>query len=75
MAATRGGLTEAVKSAIGESEMVEMPLASISRCTSPTDQQQKGQTGTRRTASTFSACKWRIMAGTLSSNKTCGRRI
>jgi hypothetical protein len=51
MAAILGAPTERVNSGIMESEMIEMPAASISLCTSPTDRQQNGQTGTSKTVS------------------------
>jgi hypothetical protein len=63
MAAILGAPTERVNSGIMESEMVEMPAASISLCTSPTDRQQNGQTGTSTAASTSSAFICSIMAG------------
>ena len=55
MAANLGEPTERVNSGIIESEMVEIPAACISLCTSPTDRQQNGQTGTSTAASTPSA--------------------
>ena len=51
MAAMRGTLTAAVRSGTGDRLMVVKPAASISRCTSPTDQQQIGQAGTSTTTS------------------------
>jgi hypothetical protein len=74
MAAILGAPTERVNSGIMESEMVEMPAASISLCTSPTDRQQNGQTGTSTAASTSSAFICSIMAGTLSSKSSRGSR-
>ena len=74
MAAILGAPTERVNSGIMESEMVEMPAASISLCTSPTDRQQKGQTGTSRATSTSSCFIWPIIAGTLLSNSSRGSR-
>ena len=55
--------------------IVLMPAASISLCTSPTDQQQIGQPGTRMTMFTSSCFMCWIMAGTLSSNSACGCMI
>ena len=65
MAATRETPGAAVKSGIMESDTVGIPAASISRCASPTDRQQKGHTGTSTTASTSSSFRRRIMRGTL----------
>ena len=74
IAAILGAPTERVNSGIIESEMVEIPAASISLCTSPTDRQQKGQTGTSKTVSTPSAfIRW-TMAGTLFSKSSRGFR-
>ncbi len=72
MAAMRGALTEAVRSGMIDSDMVVNPAASISRCSSPTDQQQIGQAGTRTTTSTNSSRKLRIIAGALSSKSCSG---
>ena len=55
MAARRGTPHDAVRSGMCESVTVLKPAASILRCTSPTDQQQTGQIGTRTTQST---CSW-----------------
>ena len=74
MAAILGAPTERVNSGIIESEMVDIPASSISLCTSPTDRQQNGQTGTSTAASTPSAfIRW-IIAGTLSSKSSRGLR-
>ena len=74
MAAILGAPTERVNSGIIESEMVEIPAASICLCTSPTDRQQKGQTGTSKATSAPSAfIRW-IIAGALSSNSSRGLR-
>ncbi len=54
MPATRGAPVARVKSGSVERAAVVSPAFSISRCTSPTDRQQNGQTGTSRTASTSS---------------------
>ena len=75
MAATRGAPVLAVSSGIIESETVLKPTASISRCTSPTDQQQTGQTGTSTTTSTCSSRSRRRMAGTLSRSRAPGRIV
>ena len=56
-------------------DRAQMPAASISLCTSPTDQQQIGQPGTRTTTFTPSCFMCRIMAGVLSSSSTCGSRM
>jgi hypothetical protein len=55
MAAIPGAPAFTVRSGIMDSEIVLNPAASISRCTSPTDQQYTGQTGTSTTTSTCSA--------------------
>jgi len=75
IAAIRGALTEAVKSGIFEILMVLNPAASISRCTSPTDQQQIGHTGTRTTTSTASSRSLPMIAGTLSLSKCSGWQV
>lgn len=75
MAAILGTPTLAVNSGIMESEIVLNPAASISRCTSPTDQQQTGQTGTSTTASTCSSRSRPIMSDTLRCSKASGRRV
>ncbi len=72
MAAIRGALTEAVRSGIIDRVIVVNPAASISRCSSPTDQQQIGQAGTKTTTSTNSARRLRIIAGALSSRSCSG---
>ena len=74
MVAILGAPTERVNSGIMESEMVEMPAASISLCTSPTDRQQNGQTGTSTAASISSAFIPSIIACTLVSNSSRGLR-
>ena len=55
MPASRGTPTARVRSGIIESETVGMPLASSTRCTSPTDRQQNGHAGTSAAASTPSS--------------------
>ena len=70
IAARRGTLTEAVRSGIPESVLVLIPAASISLCTSPTDQQQTGQPGTSKTTSTWSCFICSIMAGSVSFKST-----
>lgn len=72
MAAIRGAPTEAVKSGIIDSVTVEKPAASNSLAASPTDRQQKGQTGTSATTSTASCFIRAIMAGTLRSRNSFG---
>jgi hypothetical protein len=74
MAATLGAPTERVNSGIIESEIVEIPAASISRCASPTDRQQNGQTGTSSATSTSSAFIRSIIAGTLTSSSSRGSK-
>ena len=75
MAASLGTLRAAVRSGMLDKLIVLKPAFSISLCTSPTDQQQIGQPGTRRTVSTLSSFKCRIMAGTLSFNNLAGSKI
>jgi len=53
--ATRGTLTDAVRSGIEDSVIVEIPAASNSRCASPTDQQHTVHIGINVTASTDSS--------------------
>ena len=71
----RGTLTAAVKSGTGVKVIVLKPAASISRCTSPTDQQHTGQAGTSTTTSARSSFRFRMRAGTVSFSSTCGLRI
>ena len=66
IAATRGFAQRCRRSAIGDRMMVVKPAASISRCTSPTDQQQTGQAGASSTTSTPSSLRWPMMAGAVS---------
>ena len=75
MAASRGTLMAAVRSGMLDSVIVLRPAASISLCTSPTDQQQTGQPGTNTTTFTPSRFICRIMAGVLSPNSACGCRV
>ena len=75
MAVSLGTLTAAVRSGMPESVIVLIPAASNFRCTSPTDQQQTGQTGIKITRFTPSCLMLWIMAGTLSFNSFCGCRI
>ena len=72
IAATRGALTEAVRSGRFERQMVLMPAASISRCASPTDQLQIGQLGTNTRTSTCSSFSPWMIAGTLFSSISSG---
>ena len=72
MAATRGAPTEAVRLGIFERQIVVKPAASISRCASPTDQQQIGQLGTRMATSTNSSFNFWMTAGTLFSSISSG---
>jgi hypothetical protein len=51
-ATTLGTPTATVRSGTLDRQTVERPAASILEATSPTDQQQIGQVGTRRTRST-----------------------
>jgi len=62
-------------SGIIESATVEMPLASRTRCTSPTDRQQNGQPGTSAAASTRSARIRSAMAGAVFSTSSFGSRM
>lgn len=75
MPAMRGAPTEAVSSGIGERVTVGTPAFSISRCTSPTDQQQVVQKGARSTRSTSSLLIRRIIAGTLWERRLPGRSV
>jgi hypothetical protein len=43
--------------------IVEKPLSSKKRATSPTDRQHSGQAGVSKTASTLSACIWSATLG------------
>ena len=72
MPATLGALIAVTNSGILANEMVLKPAASISRCTSPTDQLQIGQAGTSTTTSTASSRKFRMIAGTVSLSKIMG---
>ena len=73
--ATRGAPIARVKSGSVESATVARPAFSISRCTSPTDRQQNGQTGTRSTASTSSAFICSIIAGVERSSSSFSFRM
>ena len=73
--ATRGTPTDEVRAGIVDNVMVENLAASIRRCTSPTDQQQTGHTGTSTTASTCSARRPSMISGTLSSRSRRGRSV
>jgi hypothetical protein len=64
--------TAAVRSGMFDRQMVLKPAASISRCASPTDQQQIGQLGTRTTTSTRSSLSCCTMAGILSRSIASG---
>ena len=75
MPASRGTPTARVRSGIHDSVTVAIPLASITRWTSPTDRQQNGQAGTSATASTASARRRSMIAGTVSSSNTVGSRM
>jgi hypothetical protein len=55
MPTSRGTLTDAVKSGMFDKVTVVNPALSISRCASPTDQQQTGQAGISTAKSTQSA--------------------
>jgi hypothetical protein len=72
IAATRGAPTAAVSAGAIESAMVLIPAASASRCASPTDWQQIGQTGTKTAASTSSALMRSMIAGTLVARNSVG---
>jgi hypothetical protein len=74
-AAILGAPALAVSSGIMDSEMVLNPAASISRCTSPTDQQHTGQTGTSTTTSTCSSRSCRTILGRASRRSRSGRRV
>jgi hypothetical protein len=74
-AAIRGALVLAVSSGIIDTDIVLNPAASISHCTSPTDQQQTGQTGTSTTTLTCSCRIRSMMDGTVSSNNRSGRSV
>jgi len=75
MPASLGTPTARVSSGIHESVTVAMPLASRTRCTSPTDRQQNGQTGTSAAASTPSARMRSAMAGAVFSISSFGSRM
>jgi hypothetical protein len=51
------------------------PLDSNTRCTSPTDRQQKGHAGTKTTASTSSARIRSAITSAVSSTRTVGSRM
>ena len=72
MAATRGAPIAAVKSGTIDSAMVLMPAASTTRCASPTDRQQIGQTGTKTATSTASRFICATIAGTLLARNSAG---
>lgn len=74
-AAIRGAPTEAVKSGIGDRQIVGIPAASMTRCTSPTDRAQIGQTGTMIARSTSSSTISAATAGAVSSTSSAGRRM
>lgn len=65
-----GGLTRVVTWGLFERETVEIPQASISRCTSPPDWWQTGQTGITRATSTPSATIFSAMAGAVCSARS-----
>jgi len=75
IAAILGAPALAVSSGIMDSEIVLNPAASISRCTSPTDQQHTGQTGTSATTSTTSSRKRRTIPGRASRRSGAGRSV
>jgi hypothetical protein len=72
--ATRGAPTEAVNSGIIDNDTVAMPLASMTRWTSPTDRQQIGQTGTSRVTSTASSAIRAAIAGAVEVSSCRGNR-
>ncbi len=75
MAANRGTPVAAVNAGTIDNDTVEMPLASITRCNSPTDRQQHGQGGTGTAQSTPSSFILAAMAGAVVSSSACGRRM
>ncbi len=72
MPATRGGLTEAVKSGSIDMATLVMPAASMPLEASPTDRQQNGQTGTSSAKSTSSVFMFSTMRGRLRSSISWG---
>jgi hypothetical protein len=75
MPASRGTPTLRVRSGIHDTVTVASPLASRILCTSPTDREQKGQTGTSTTASTPSSCIAAAMTGAVFSTSSVGSRM
>ena len=75
MPASRGTPTARVRSGIQDIVTVEMPLASSTRWTSPTDRQQNGQAGTSAAASTPSVRIRSAMAGAVFSTNSFGSRM
>ena len=73
VSACGGAATEAVRAAMFDRLRVLKPAASISRCASPTDQQQIGQTGTSKTTSTFSALRLAMIGGILARSISSAR--
>lgn len=71
----RGAGVEAVRSGMLDRHTVEIPAASIFDATSPTDQLQRGHTGTRRARSTWSSARCSIMAGTDFSKSSEGSMV
>jgi len=69
----RGGFTRALAAGLLEREMVGIPQASISRCISPPDWWQMGQTGITRAMSTASAVIREAIAGAVSSARSAAR--
>ena len=74
MPASRGTPTLRVRSGIHETVTVASPLASRALCTSPTDREQNGQTGTSTPASTPSSCIAPAMAGAVVPTSSVGSR-
>ena len=72
---TLGAPTETVSSGTQEWTAVEMPASSITRATSPTDRQQKGQTGTIKAKSTSSLFMPSTIFGAVTSRSSPGLRM
>ncbi len=75
MPTTRGAPTDIDISGIHECTAVEIPAASMTRATSPTDRQQKGQMGTSSARSTWSRISAWAICGAVSSTNFSGLRL
>ena len=75
MPASRGTPTARVSSGIHDRVTVEIPFASSTLWTSPTDRQQNGQAGTSAAASTRSARMRAAMAGAVFATSSSGSRV